>query len=435
MTATPMTATNTTGSRIRRRDICLVSALTLLLSVCGGEADPQAPPDTTQPPPTTTIEPATTMPSADTTAAPTTAAPTTSAAPDRFTVARHGVGSVESLGSDADLLGSGCVAPSTTLPDGVWLGWIERLLGGSLEFDLACGHRTDTPSISNVNPALRSLEPAPDAIVHLQGGATVAVTEWTGADGPVWIYINGGLLTEIAVPSVDFTIGSSEWTETEVGLPVQGGCCDSPLEGPASPDDPWPTEGLPGDGVYDVEVSVSDDNRELVLMIRRFVPCAQLPDRCAPDATADPVTVDVDDFTAVRVPVDASLTVRIRGFVDAGLDEFPLHQGIEGSGVALAVLLDAMDDAHETWIAPRIAAGVTTEELRIELFAAGVADPDFPYGPVPGTVGEILAYRGPLGVHMVDWDLAFTNPFSDATQLEIIDGRPVLTTLADQIAG
>lgn len=131
-------------------------------------------------------------------------------------------------GSDG-AAGSGCNPSPGPLPDGAWFGMIISANPDSVEFDLACFFFGDNANeaaaedgveeipvpndyyIRNRLPNLRTLPVASDAVVHTLGASiedfeTVGWEQWPvspsflqcpGESCLTWIYVNGGLVTEV----------------------------------------------------------------------------------------------------------------------------------------------------------------------------------------------------------------------------------------------
>ncbi len=124
--------------------------------------------------------------------------------------------------------GSGCAPGTEDLPDGVWYGYVTEIRPDSVVFDLACFFFGDVawekaaetgeeaPNdvwIVNENPRLRTLEVAGDAVVWsitadpTLGRQGVAFGDWPTSPNTyipcpgefcgVWLYVNGGRVTEI----------------------------------------------------------------------------------------------------------------------------------------------------------------------------------------------------------------------------------------------
>ena len=347
----------------------------LLLAACGEStttsttADPQvtsAPPTTAA---TTTGAPATTAPAEPTTTPPSTAPPETTAAPAVFAVASHGAGAVDPLPGSDGMLGSGCTPGADTLPDGIWFGWIKAVADNGFSFDLACLASGSPAVATNQNPKTRMIPSSGQMGVGHVGG------------GPVWIYINDGMATELAFPTITFTVdeGTSAWVEAAVSLPVGGGCCGEMYTGTASPDEPWPDSGLPADGYYGLDVTVDTAANALILRIMKFVPCSERSEICNPDYFEGDLALDWDDPLFRTVPLDDNLTVQLMGIhVDPAIDP-DVVRAAEGPGSAFAELLEENAAAFNAWIQPELDAGTDYEDIRDMLIAEAAADPNFPY--------------------------------------------------------
>jgi hypothetical protein len=124
-----------------------------------------------------------------------------------------------------DAQGSGCTPGATGLPDGVWFGFAEAWSTSQIAFDMACwwtGAKAKEVGlahgfedvydfyITNDNTTVRLVTVAGD-IPAKQAGADVGVITLSQvivdpegslpavAPYPVWIYVNGGVVTELAV--------------------------------------------------------------------------------------------------------------------------------------------------------------------------------------------------------------------------------------------
>ena len=114
-------------------------------------------------------------------------------------------------------LGSGCTPGSDRLDDGIWVGWIINRSSSSFDFDLAClGEEPDGFGLSNQSTRLRTVAANAATVVYpvaTDGGTgpptpypDARPSPWCGPgfispslpDGcPVWVYLNGGVATEI----------------------------------------------------------------------------------------------------------------------------------------------------------------------------------------------------------------------------------------------
>jgi len=224
----------------------------------------------------------------------------------------------------------------------------------------------------------------------------------------------------------------SGWRSTDLTPSVAKGCCGMNDNGPVSPPLPPAAGPYPDDGPYSVAISRSPaPTDDLTLEVRRWLPCADAPDRCAPDAVPGDVYADPEHAVVRTVPLDSALRVVIRSIGHVTGNEWT-EPSIEGDGSALATLFRRYDAAW-TYAAPLL-------EGENDLLTRGRIDPTFPYGPSPGEEW-VLGYRGPAGSYLT------TNSFAMAGQdrasgwyhwwptLEVIDGTPVLFLWAGQIAG
>lgn len=211
----------------------------LLAASCGGATNGGAASTTTTTPPaaTTTTAPATTTTSTTlppttttTTTVPPTTTTTTEPLPYSTAVQGESPGPLEgSEGWD----GSGCSPGSGPLPDGVWFGFVRAASPWDVTFDLACLHWAADVipdggwEFANLIPTERTVAVDPSALVvcpwaacpanpatyprwvervagYLERNPTTA--GWTAdQDDPtqglgVWLYVNGGRVTEIVEP-------------------------------------------------------------------------------------------------------------------------------------------------------------------------------------------------------------------------------------------
>ncbi len=120
--------------------------------------------------------------------------------------------------------GSGCTPGASGLPDGVWFGFAQSWSTSQIAFDMACwwtGTEAEAQAaargdeaydfyITNDNTTIRLVSVAGDIPAKKAGWedgiftlsqviADPAGSEPTNAPYPVWIYVNGGVVTELAV--------------------------------------------------------------------------------------------------------------------------------------------------------------------------------------------------------------------------------------------
>lgn len=123
----------------------------------------------------------------------------------------------ESLPGAGEHYGSGCAPGTDTLPDGIWFGRIESASSTQIEFDLMCfaplePNQDGVGDITNDSSQLRTVPISPSADVYAiapdgfweledysswyldpgQEGFCEPEGCWT-----VWLYVNGGEVTEI----------------------------------------------------------------------------------------------------------------------------------------------------------------------------------------------------------------------------------------------
>jgi hypothetical protein len=359
--------------------------------------------------------------------APATTVPQESTVPPvAFAVATHGAGAVAPLPGSNGMLGSGCTPGADSLPDGIWFGWIEAVRSDAISFDLTCLEAGSPARAINDNPRMRDIATA-------QG---IPVQQLD--PGPVWIYVNGGVATEIANPTISVVsdAGTVGWVAAVVSLPVGGGCCGEMSSGTPSPDLPWPASGMPADGHYGLEVNVDSAANALILRITKFVPCSDRPEICIEDYFEGDLALDWDDPLLRTVPLDDGLTVRLMGIHVDPATHPEAVLAVEGFGTAFAELLAENAAAFNRWIQPELDAGSDYEDIRALLLATAAADPDFPYAVSKCCDSDWspLAYRGPLGLELVEW-LYEPNNFLGPAQLEVRDGKPILIVDGGRIAG
>ena len=181
------------------------------------------PPTTTEATATTTVAPTTTAATTTTTTQPTTT--TTSGGP--YVVGTPELQPLTPLPGSGGAGGSGCAPGSGPLPDGVWFGNVGGIGAASVDFDLACFYFGDIAYtegakdgeevnndyyVRNVSPALRTVPIATGAMVFEIDAASIGYLNVPFADWPVdpagyiacpsnwcgvWLFVNGGQVTEI----------------------------------------------------------------------------------------------------------------------------------------------------------------------------------------------------------------------------------------------
>lgn len=217
----------------------------------------------------------------------------------------------------------------------------------------------------------------------------------------------------------------SGWHTTDRTAPATEGCCGMNDNAPVSPALPPESGPFPEDGAYSVSVTRQQGETDsLALEIRRWLPCSERPDQCAPDVLAGDVYPDPANGVLRIVRLDDSLTVVVKPighFVDAFWTDLP---SIEGNGAAFASLLRRVD------------AAVAMRAANPDLPIRGATDPTDPFGP--SADGEDWGYRGPEGTYLTAYVLDPNAPpgmYEWWCTLEIVDGAPVLYVWAGQIAG
>lgn len=124
--------------------------------------------------------------------------------------------------------GSGCEPGAGDLPGGVWFGYVRQANASGIAFDLACFFFGDAAYVEggadgvevdddyyvrNVNPTLRSVAvPSAATVHHIDATGDLGFMAVQFADWPppgfsyipcpgdfcgVWLYVNGGTVTEI----------------------------------------------------------------------------------------------------------------------------------------------------------------------------------------------------------------------------------------------
>jgi hypothetical protein len=165
--------------------------------------------------------------SAGTTTTTTAAAGTTApSSPSEFSVGNYGLLPDPLPGSD-NANGSGCNPAGGDLSDGIWFGYVVDVTTDTLTFDLACfwtgqaavdaaakdGQQVSNDSyIRNDDPTTRTVQRDPAGTAYwvdpaMAGVESVAMSDWPVDTGlqecpsdhcAAWVYINGGVVTELA---------------------------------------------------------------------------------------------------------------------------------------------------------------------------------------------------------------------------------------------
>ena len=202
------------------RHLTAAAALALLLGGCAGSGG--VPASSTSGPTSTSTSAASTTTS--------TAPATTTAAGPVFVVGAPGVYPPDPLPGSNGASGSGCAPPSGPLPDGVWFGKLLEVTPAQATFDPACFYFGDAAEaaaaadgeeelvsphyLRNPLPDLVQVPIAPgtpaysiDNTVNPLGFLTFSLEEWPATNGgytlcpgegcAVWLFVNGGLVTEI----------------------------------------------------------------------------------------------------------------------------------------------------------------------------------------------------------------------------------------------
>jgi hypothetical protein len=93
----------------------------------------------------------------------------------------------------------------------VWFGYVSTAVLDSFSFDLVCVAPDGT--VTNENPTLRSVVVSRDMMLASPTGDLVWLG-WQPSDDPVWVFVNDGEATEVAIPTFDF-VSSSGWVRAE----------------------------------------------------------------------------------------------------------------------------------------------------------------------------------------------------------------------------
>jgi hypothetical protein len=182
---------------------------------------------TTLPEETTTTASATTAATAATSAATTTTAATTSTSGGPYVIEDPEFYPLDPLPGSDGAGGSGCAPGAGALPDGVWFGYVLARTPAEIEFDLACfyfgeiaytegaadGEEVNNDYyVRNANPTPRTIPVAPSVGVWEIDAGSVGYLNVPFSDWPldpsayiacpsdwcgVWLFVNGGSVTEI----------------------------------------------------------------------------------------------------------------------------------------------------------------------------------------------------------------------------------------------
>lgn len=164
-------------------------------------------------------------------------------------------------------------------------------------------------------------------------------------------------------------------------------CCGSDWYGVVSP--PLPTDGGPLlDGDYFVRATWADDpSGPLEVEVFRFVSCASLPEGSCEDGTAaDALGVDHTNSVHLSLALDSDLRVALVGF--AGDEDGVNSAAALGSGVELAELTTAVDDAYSTVFAAPLAAGGDPQAIIDDV----MADPIGGFEAAPFSAGGGITF-------------------------------------------
>ncbi len=213
----------------------VLAVLAVVAAGCGSQGSDSTVSTTMQPVttaattlvPSPTVVPTTTILATTTTT--TVPASTTTAPPDvPFSVSTNGV-FPDPLPDSGGAHGSGCVAGGDALPDGVWFGFAQTLVAGSIGFDLACfftgeaaqSARAQDGETEELDYYIRNNSGQVRSVVLDQGGAAywldatgdltpqqIPMTDWPSSSGTsyqecpgagcaVWLFVNDGIVTEL----------------------------------------------------------------------------------------------------------------------------------------------------------------------------------------------------------------------------------------------
>ena len=187
---------------------------------------------TSAPTTATTLASTTSAPSTTTTATPTSTVAATTAATTTTSGGPYVVVDPEfyppaPLPGSGDAAGSGCSPGAGPLPDGVWFGYVVAKSAGGIDFDLACfyfgeiayaegaadGEEVNNDYyVRNANPTVRTIPVAASVDVWEVDAGSIGYLEIPFSDWPldptgyiacpsewcgVWLFVNGGNVTEI----------------------------------------------------------------------------------------------------------------------------------------------------------------------------------------------------------------------------------------------
>jgi len=194
----------------------VIGAIALSLASCGGAGTVTS---------TVTADVSATPASASATPATTSAAPPPPPPPPAHV---YVFGDEWTTSPESQAQGSGCTPGATSLPDGVWFGYVKSWSTSQIAFDLACwwsgsgaiataAARGDEVNndyyVTNDNTTIRLVTVAGDIPAKKAGWEDGVFTLSqviadpggslpTNAPYPAWIYVNGGVVTELAVQYV-----------------------------------------------------------------------------------------------------------------------------------------------------------------------------------------------------------------------------------------
>ena len=151
-------------------------------------------------------------------------------------------------------------------------------------------------------------------------------------------------------------------------------CCASNWYGEPSPPLPQPGEALPSNGSYAVSMTWGPDPAApLQLELRRFEQCNVLPANSCEDVggTWDPTELGVDGSATLplTVPLDDHVRIVLTGFAGFA-DSSATVAMAEANGADLAELAVAVEAAHASVLMPKLASGMTPDQVVAAVSAA-----------------------------------------------------------------
>lgn len=199
-----------------------------------------------------------------------------------------------------------------------------------------------------------------------------------------------------------------------IGFP----CCASNWYGTPSPPLPQPGDPLLPNGSYAVSASWGPDvTAPMELVLRRFEQCSLLPAGACEDegGTWSPDSLGVDESAAypLTLPLDGHIRVVLTGFAGFS-DSGAIAALVEGNGTDLAELAQAVEAAHAAVIMPKLAAGMTPDQIVAAIsatpeggFVAGLDESEYSLSFLHGAAPPLLFqapvdYEDPAGSRGTD---------------------------------